>query len=106
MLAVRAVAVMGVAVVLSACGSPATLRTADIERILVDGFSTQVGGRFSASCPEPILAQQGLATTCTVTDLDAGTQVSVEVVQDDDEGAFHWKAVSVTGSGTPGPAVS
>lgn len=84
----------------AACGSSPTLRGTDVERVLVDGFAAQVGGSFSATCPSPIPAEQGRSVTCTVTDLDDGTTVQVEVTQDDADGAFGYHATTVTPGGS------
>ena len=105
-MSVVAVIVFAVAC-LTACGSSGgTLRSADVEKALVDGFQAQVGGSFTADCPAQVPAQQGFTFTCTVTDTQAGATVQVDVVEDDADGAFTWRATAVSGSGASSPSAS
>lgn len=93
---VFAVLVAGTAALAAGCASAGTVRVADVETSLVAGFTEQVGGRFSADCPSPVPATQGFTFTCTVTDLDGGAAVAVDVVVEDADGRFSWQATTVT----------
>ncbi len=84
-----------------ACASSATLRSTDIEQQIADALSTQVGGRFSVTCPTGIVAEAGASLTCSVLDDTGGTSVSVTVVTDDDQGHYTWRV-----DGVPSPTVS
>lgn len=92
---VTAVLVLGTAASVGACSSPGSLRTADVEKSLVDGFTQQVGGRFTATCPSSIPAQAGQTVSCTVTDDSAGATVAVAVTVEGEDGSFSWKAGAV-----------
>lgn len=94
----RARAIAGMLVmagVVSGCAGGSALRAADVESQIASGLADQVGGEFAVTCPVEIPAEAGYRFTCSAQDAAGGSPVSIEVVEDDDSGAFSWRVSSV-----------
>ena len=99
----RALAVVPL-ILLASCAAP-TLRSPDVEQQIGSALAEQVGGRFAVTCPTGISAESGAGFTCTVTDEQTQTRLTVEVRQEDDQGAFSWRMVPASAP-APSPGAS
>jgi hypothetical protein len=85
--------VVGVSLVLAACGSSESIATLDmgkIERAIAQSSLAQRGQRAQVSCPSGVPQVAGLRFSCTA--VVGSTTTRFVVVEQDDAGHVHYEA--------------